>query len=461
MKTARRQPIEPPAKFANALRKAKGSGKKLVADEITIIPPLKDGDYWRLRASYNGIPKERKSKDDLGSVNAAYLSLSAELQSLRLGSAGLPEQSLSSLAETIESYIFQGGPKNEWRGKTAKNRKEDFVHLIALAKKENLKCANLNASVVRRFLSQATASRNRAKGIISVVQTFVKWGIGAGYFTSKQLEEISHVTWTPPQGSGYKVAPTRREQSKLHFGTEESQGGEVPTHEQVNLLANELKKHYKHGEALIHVSANLGTRTNETFIFTADRNVHEKGLGNFVDLEQRLVRVHWQYDDRPAGEGKRVTKNGKFRSVMIPPIERIQCGFDVLTWFTERSKNALIEQSKGENPLALIFPNSAGNVIKSNSFSSEQMARALKALGWKMPPYEDARGVKRSMNRFTLHSMRDRFGTTAADEWGYTERQLLEQGSWADIQTVRKFYLGTSDETFESVRALHYKSNKK
>jgi hypothetical protein len=138
---------------------------------------------------------------------------------------------------------------------------------------ENLKCANLNASVVRRFLLQATASRNRANGIIGVVQTFVKWGIGAGYFTSQQLEEISHVTWTPPKGSVYKVAPTRREQSKLHFGTEESQGGEVPTHAQVNFLARELQKHYKHGEALIHVSANLGTRTNETFIFTADRKV--------------------------------------------------------------------------------------------------------------------------------------------------------------------------------------------
>jgi hypothetical protein len=389
------------------------------------------------------------------------LSLSAELQSLRLGSAGLPEQSLSSLAETIESYILQGGPENGWRGKTSKNRREDFAHLIRLAKKENLKCANLNASVVRRFLSQATASRNRAKGIIGVVQTFVKWGIGSGYFTSKQLEEISHVTWTPPQGSGYKVAPTRREQSKLHFGTEESQGGEVPTHEQVNFLARELQKHYKHGEALIHASANLSTRTNETFIFTADRKVYETGFGNYVDLEQRLVRVHWQYGNRPNGEGKRVTKNNKFRSVIIPPVERIQCDFDLFNWFAERSKEALIEQAGGKNPLALIFPNSVGNVIKSNSFSSEQITRALKALGWKMPPYENARGVKRSMNRFTLHSMRDRFGTTAADEWGYTERQLLEQGSWADIQTVRKFYLGTSDETFESVRALHYISNKK
>jgi len=54
-----------------------------------------------------------------------------------------------------------------------------------------------------------------------------------------------------------------------------------------------------------------------------------------------------------------------------------------------------------------------------------------------------------------LHSLRARYGTTAADEWGYSERQLLEQGSWADAATVRRFYVGTSDDTFASVQKVH------
>ena len=69
----------------------------------------------------------------------------------------------------------------------------------------------------------------------------------------------------------------------------------------------------------------------------------------------------------------------------------------------------------------------------------------------------DAAAKARYMYRFTIHSFRDRFGTTAADEWGYSERQLLEQGSWADAETVRKFYLGTTDATYQSVRDLHNK----
>ena len=69
MKTPRRKPIEPDAKFARMLTKAKLTGKKLVTDEITITPPNEKNKYWSLRASFRNIPKERSAKDTLGDVN--------------------------------------------------------------------------------------------------------------------------------------------------------------------------------------------------------------------------------------------------------------------------------------------------------------------------------------------------------------------------------------------------------
>jgi len=414
MKTPRRKPIEPDAKFARMLTKAKQTGKKLVTDEITITPPTEKNKYWSLRASFRNIPKERSAKDTLGDVNAAYLDLSSELQSLRNGSEGLPENSHHDLAQVIKGYIEQGGPRHEWR----------------------------------------------AKGLLSTIRTFVKWGIGAGYFSTSQLESIARVVWQAPKGSNYKAAPTRREQSKLHFGTDESAGGQVPTHEQVTAIANELQKHYIFGEALVHVSANMGARANETLIFTASRKVFEDKRGNYVDIQEEAVRVHWQYEKKAESKAGRVTKNNKFRSVVIPTVDKIETGFDVLSWLKQRSKEALEEQIAGTNPLALIFPNSSGQVINLNSFSSEKMRPTLSALGMKMPAYFDAAGKARYMYRFTIHSFRDRYGTTAAEEWGYSERQLLEQGSWADPETVRKFYLGTTDATYQSVRDLHNKVSK-
>ena len=58
------------------------------------------------------------------------------------------------------------------------------------------------------------------------------------------------------------------------------------------------------------------------------------------------------------------------------------------------------------------------------------------------------------MYRFSLHSMRDRYGTTAAYEWKYSDRHILAEGGWSDPATVRKFYLGTSDETHKEVQAI-------
>ena len=454
MKTTRRKAIEPNAKFARALTKALKNNSRLMVDGITIIPPLKAGQSWRLRASFNNRQLERKSKNVLGEVNAAFLSLVSEIETLQLGALGLPEHSNKSLAEVINRYIEQGGPKHAWRGKTPANRTEDFNHLIKLAEKENLKCEDLNASVVCRYLSNATASGKRAKGLIGVVKTFAKWGVGAGYFSTSQVDAVSAVVWQAPQGSNYKVAPTRREQSKLHFGTDDIAGGEVPTHEQVSALATELQKHYVYGEGLVHVSANLRTRANETFIFTASKKVHEMGLGNYVDISEEVVRIHWQASNGKT-KAERVTKNNKFRSVVIPPVESIPTGFDIYEWLKVRSKKALEEQAAGTNPLALIFPSSKGAVMNLEYFNREKMRHALDALGWKMPAWIDAKGQPRAMYRFTLHSLRDRFGTTAADEWNYSERQLLEQGSWADSETVRKFYLGTTDETHNSVKQLH------
>ena len=460
MKTSRRKPIQPPKSIIRALSNSRKNGTKVVCDSVILTPPTAKNKFWRLRVSIHGIAKEKKAKDNDAHVYAALIALNAEIESLQLGAMGLPEHSEDSLAETIQNYIAQGGPNSRWEGKTPKNRREDFAHLIQIAEKEKLKCSQLNASVIRRFLADATGSPIRARTILGVTRTFVQWGIGTGFFSQHQYDSIKVVVWSAPKGSNYKAPLSRREQSRIHFGTQDRLGGVVPSHEQVIQMAEELQKHYKFGEGLVYVSANVGTRANETLIYTASKEIHEKGLGNFVDLAEEVVRVKWQLPSSQDKKSHATTKNRKFRSVFIPPVESITTGFDVYEWLRHRSKEALEEQAAGSNPLALIFPDDEGNPINLNEFSGNELTRTFESLGWKMPAVVDAKGKSKSLSRFTLHSLRDRFGQTAADEWGYTERQLLEQGSWTDPQTVRKFYLGTTDKTYEEVRELH-KARKK
>jgi hypothetical protein len=240
----------------------------------------------------------------------------------------------------------------------------------------------------------------------------------------------------------------------LHFGDESQEGGEVPTHQQVLDLAEEAQNRYIFGKALILTSANLGTRASETLLMTASTEIAASGKGNFVDLENEVVHVSYQINDDPSEDSKS-TKNGKRRRVVIPHVENIATGFDLLSWLHQRSKAALEEQRNGSNPLALIFPNNSGGIFKPEKVHQQVIRPATDVLGWRMPAYLDARGRRRTLRRFTLHSMRDRFGVTAAEEWLYTDTELLQQGSWSDLSTVRKFYIGFTDVTQETVRQKH------
>lgn len=456
MKTPQRKPIEPSPKFAKKLHQAINSGDKLEADGITIVPPTLSHANWRVKVSYRSRTIERSGGKTLSSVNAAFLEVKTIYDSLHAGALGLPEHSDVLLENIIHEYIQQGGKNNSWKQGTKDDREDDFNHLIKLAQKQKLRCSDLRTSHLRTYLASATKTASRGKHLTGVVKTFMNWGNACGYFTIDQVQQVANLQWKPPQGSTYKAAPSRREQSKIHFGTTESAGGEVPTHDQVIAFAKACQSKCFYGEGFIHASANLGTRASETFIFTASREVHDKGLGNFVDIENATVLVHWQSTDDPSKSGK-VTKNGKFRAVIIPSVENIATNFDLREWLAIRCAEALQEQIAGTNPCALIFPSPKGKVNNLNAFNGRVIRPASDSLGWKMPAYFDADGKQKHMYRFTLHSMRDRFGTTAADEWGYSERQLLEQGSWADSQTVRKYYLGTTDETYLSVKVMHDK----
>lgn len=449
----KRAPIEPSEKMAKAILKAKKSGKLFKADGISIEPPVGKRTTWRIRASFQGSQIDRSAKNEPGAINAAFLEVRSILKSKHKGSVGTPEHADEKLHDVLKQYIDQGGMNFKWNDKSRKNRKEDFNHLLRLADERQVTCAQMTRTILRDYINSATKTKSRADHLIKVLGTFLQWMYKSGYITAEQLLYADQITWTPPANSGYVAADSRRKQSKLYFGNDENSGGEVPTHQQVIDFAIACQKRYRFGQGLIHVSANIGTRANETFIFTADRKVYESGLGNFVDIENRKVLVSWQYNSTNPNKPKE-TKTKARRTTAIPFVENITTGFDVYEWMKGRSEEALKEQAAGTNPLALLFPNRFGKPHNLHSFVDVVIHPASEELGWKMPAYFDAAGNPKHMYRFSLHSMRDRFGTTAAYEWKYSDRHIMAEGGWSDPATVRKFYLGSSDDTHNEVQAI-------
>ena len=449
----KRAPIEPSEKMAKAILKAGKTKKLFKADGISVEPPIGKRKTWRIRASFQGSQIDRSAKNEPGAINAAFLEVRSILKSKQMGSIGTPEHADEKLHDVLSQYIDQGGMNFKWNDKSRKNRKEDFNHLLRLADARKVSCAQMTRTILRDYINVATKTKSRADHLIKMLRTFLKWAHKAGYITAEQLLYVDQIAWTPPANSGYVAAESRRKQSKLYFGNDENSGGEVPTHQQVNDFAIACQKRYRFGEGLIHVSANIGTRANETFILTADRKVYESGLGNFVDLENRKVLISWQYNSSNPNKPKE-TKTKSRRTTVIPFVENIATGFDVFEWMKSRCEEALKEQAAGSNPLALLFPNKFGKPHNLHSFVDVVIHPASEDLGWKMPAYFDAAGKPKHMYRFSLHSMRDRFGTTAAYEWKYSDRHIMAEGGWSDPATVRKFYLGSSDDTHNEVQAI-------
>jgi hypothetical protein len=90
-------------------------------------------------------------------------------------------------------------------------------------------------------------------------------------------------------------------------------------------------------------------------------------------------------------------------------------------------------------------------VFAEQNLRNRVWAPAAQDLGWAM----EHPGSNTRLLRFTLHSLRDRYANTALHVWKYTEEVLLQQGSWKDPETVRRFYSGITDQTLAQAMAIH------
>lgn len=357
------------------------------------------------------------------------------------------EESQLCVTQLVQHYFENLGPDGEWSSETLHDRASDFKQLMEIG--INVRCADLARPHLRQYINSAPTAA-RARHFRGILGTLLRWGAASGYLSDEQGKLSTSLKWEKPKG--YVAIPNRRDQAKTHdplpFGAPR---GNVPSHSQISAWAEKCAERYVHGEGLIHTAANLGLRSAELRILTADSRVARQGRGNLVKIDTGEVYVRFQI----GRFANKLPKGSKQRDVVIPSVDMILAGFDVRDFLAKRSIDAVAEQKNGSNPDALIFPNNHGGIWDASALRKSVWGPAASDLGWKMKSYSRGDGKSVSMFRFTLHSLRDRFATTAVSEWGYAENQLLEQGSWEDSETVRRFYAGVTDDTHGDVRKLH------
>lgn len=448
--SARRAPVTPPTEVAKSLQRGQKRQETVVFEGISLHPPNKKRPTWRIKYNLGGKGHELSGGPTVDTAWAACLA-AADSRTKRLrSSAGVPELGHVALSEALYTYIRCGGKEGRWKTRTATDRRRDFSALIKRG--QSIVAEELNASHLREFVSIA-GTQGRADHLLNIVSTFLIWAWKRGYLTKEQSMLADEVAWCPPSAYQPPNRGNRRQQARAFARTATgAPGGEVPTYDQVKGLAVQMQSRYEHGEGFVQAAAALGLRASELVLLTASEDIAMQGRGNIVDHQSSEVRVRFQMD---SADDATLPKGTKIRDVVIPLTEHLGTNFDLREWLATRSVQALVEQRQGRNPFALIFPSPKGKAWNYSNLNNRVVTPSLDALGWKMASYQTAHGRTITPRRFTLHSMRDRFATTAINEWGYTEEQLLEQGSWSDPETVRKYYAGLTDDTHSSVRALH------
>lgn len=452
--SARRAPVEPPRDVKATLKAALASSQTVVYQGISLMPPTETRATWRIKGTTAGKSVELSGGRDIATAWAACLAVHEQLSALREPAPAGPVNADRTVNELLNAYFRNRGPNQKWKGHTVADRRRDFRKLRTVA--GEVKCRDLTKQHISEYLQQGAGTPIRCRTFRSITGTLLEFGRSNDYLTAEQARFHKDAVWPAPKEQGQDDSDepqveverlSRRDQAKAYGG------GNVMTHSQVTDFASACASRYVHGEALIHVAANLGLRSAELRLLSADHALGSSQV-NFVNTKSWMAIVNFQVSGT-SGQKSDLPKSTKQREVVIPAKSSIGTGFDLRKWLAKRCKDALSEQARGENPKALLFPTQTGQVWDANNLRNDVWGPAADDLGWRMPAYATEFGKERTMMRFTLHSLRDRYATTAINEWKYTEEQLLQQGSWEDSETVRKFYAGVTDDTLRSVRRLH------
>jgi integrase len=122
---------------------------------------------------------------------------------------------------------------------------------------------------------------------------------------------------------------------------------------------------------------------------------------------------------------------------------RTPAGYPLADKLAPRIQQARTEQDAGINPLGLIFPSPNFKLCRSSNFNRNVLKHAYLAIGWR-----DADGNR----RWTWHSLRHVFCTTALFTWKLDPTDVSCIAGHANVRTTVLTYVGTTASILDRAR---------
>ena len=208
---------------------------------------------------------------------------------------------------------------------------------------------------------------------------------------------------------------------------------EIPAGSDIGKLGRALAagRHGERDELMASTAAYSGLRWGELTALTIPQ----------VDQADRVITVDRKVVEVAGHLYVEAPKCRKYRRTIYP--RRTPDGYPLAERLAARIEEARAEQEAGTNPLGLIFPSPKGKHWRSSNFNRDVLKRAYLAIGWR-----DAEGN----GRWTWHSLRHVFCTTALFTWKLDPTDVSRMAGHANYRITLDMYVGSTAGVLDRAR---------
>ena len=285
-------------------------------------------------------------------------------------------------------------------------------------------CQDITAGHMQKIVNAAPTA-GEGDRVHRMISALVSVGLDGGYLASPRLAKVH---WQPGDRQLPAVRVSTAGESALWVDP-----AEIPAGGDIGKLGRALAagRHGERDELMANVAAYSGLRWGELTALT----IAQVGQAvRVITVDRKVVEVAGHlYVEAP--------KNRKFRRTIYP--RRTPAGYPLAERLAARIEAARAEQDVGTNPLGLIFPSPAGKHWRSSNFQRNVLKRAYLAAGWR-----DGDGN----GRWTWHSLRHVFCTTALFTWKLDPTDVSRMAGHANCRITLDMYVGSTAGVLDRAR---------
>ncbi|MGB6576024.1 MAG: tyrosine-type recombinase/integrase, partial [Trebonia sp.] len=384
---------------------------------ITVYPAREEPGRWR------AVWYEDGQRQQCEAASGEKLAARLEKVSERLA-AGAPNMKRPG-ADLIAHYLDPDRlPVAErWSRKHAHTQRR-LCERFAVPVIGAVTCQDITAGHMQKIVNAAPTA-GEGDRVHRMISALVSVGLDGGYLASPRLAKVH---WQPGDRQLPAVRVSTAGESALWVDP-----AEIPAGGDIGKLGRALAagRHGERDELMANVAAYSGLRWGELTALT----IAQVGQAvRVITVDRKVVEVAGHlYVEAP--------KNRKFRRTIYP--RRTPAGYPLAERLAARIEAARAEQDAGTNPLGLIFPSPAGKHWRSSNFQRNVLKRAYLAAGWR-----DGDGN----GRWTWHSLRHVFCTTALFTWKLDPTDVSRMAGHANCRITLDMYVGSTAGVLDRAR---------